>query len=180
MVDSWPIAVPWNPHIARAKCLSPEALRAASVTNAYIDIATDIILSLVPLSFLTKLHRLVQDKILVFVLMAMGLFASTASIRKTIIVKHWDEEIPQAAISMCNWTCTEEFFGILAAYLPCLKMPFQRALAKIGITPNLNRSFRYLHSAFENSSYGCPSRISSRQRRSTVERKFLQPGQSAE
>ncbi|OCL14248.1 hypothetical protein AOQ84DRAFT_407403 [Glonium stellatum] len=146
-----PIAASWNPFIAGAKCLNHEALRVASTASSYIDIATDIILSLIPLVFLTKLHRPFQEKILVFSLMAMGLFASIASIRKVIIIKQWGTgDTWSMAISMSTWTCIEEFFGILAACFPCLKMPLQRALAKIGVTLNVNRSFRYLNSFFEN------------------------------
>jgi hypothetical protein len=83
-----PLAAAWDPTIQGARCVGSNTFRIGSNTNSGINIATDIILSLFPLTFLQKLRRPLLEKVLVGVLMAMGMAAAAASLAKAILVRN--------------------------------------------------------------------------------------------
>jgi hypothetical protein len=82
-----PLAAAWNPTIQGARCVGSNIFRIVSNTTSGINIATDIILSLFPLTFLRRLRRPLMEKVLVGVLMAMGMAASGASLTKAILIR---------------------------------------------------------------------------------------------
>ena len=82
-----PLAATWDPTIQGAKCVSTNTIRIVSNTISGINIATDIVLSLFPLTFLRKLRRPLMEKVLVGVLMAMGMAAAAASITKALLLR---------------------------------------------------------------------------------------------
>ena len=130
-----PIRKAWDITMDQGSCLSPSGVRIASVTTAGINIATDLLLSLIPLAFLVNLRRPLRERLLIMVLMAMGIAASVASIRKTtIVLKYGDpsEEPMDLNVSIPTWTLAEQFIGVTAACMPSLKNPIQKLLAKIG------------------------------------------------
>ena len=118
-------------------CASEPNVRMASNITSAFNIATDIILSLIPLTFIVKLQRPVLEKILLALLMAIGLFASITSILKTVVVQHFGSpsEPDQMAVNVAlvTWTCAEQFLGVAAACLPSFKRPLQRFLKTLGI-----------------------------------------------
>lgn len=82
-----PLAAAWDPTIQGARCVGSNIFRIVSNTTSGINIATDIILSLFPLTFLRRLRRPLMEKVLVGVLMAMGMVASGASLTKAILIR---------------------------------------------------------------------------------------------
>ncbi|KAF4625082.1 hypothetical protein G7Y89_g13087 [Cudoniella acicularis] len=125
----------WNTTITGARCVSTDSYRAVSNAQSSISIATDLILSFFPLTFLHKLRRPIAEKVLVGVLMAMGMMASGASITKAVLVIQWPHAVDSFSLgfAISTWTCVEMFLGITAACLPTLKSKFQRLLALLGI-----------------------------------------------
>ncbi|KAH7390634.1 hypothetical protein BKA66DRAFT_459426 [Pyrenochaeta sp. MPI-SDFR-AT-0127] len=132
-----PIQAAWDTTLPRSYCLSDSAIRVASNLGASVNISTDILLSLAPLAFLHKLNRPLREKVVICFLMGMGVFASIASIMKTVVVREWGQPgaDPWAtAISICTWTILEQFLATFAACAPSLKVPIQRLLEALGIS----------------------------------------------
>ncbi|KAH8667570.1 hypothetical protein BGZ60DRAFT_409540 [Tricladium varicosporioides] len=142
-----PLAATWDTSITGAKCTSANTFRIVSNVTSGFNIATDVILSLFPLTFLLKLRRPVTEKVLVIVLMGMGMAASGASITKAVLVQQWVNEVYTFSMgfSISTWTCVELFIGMTAACLPSLKPMIQRGLAALGI----NFAFTETHSFFQ-------------------------------
>lgn len=130
-----PLSKSWDGTKPGGACVSFEAMRTASNVSTYTNIATDIILSLMPLTFLGKLKRPVQERILVCGLMAMGLLASAASIKKTVLIQKFGltNDIVGLEYEIELWSCLELFLGLIAACLPCLKAGFQRYMTRFGV-----------------------------------------------
>ena len=133
-----PLAEAWNPLSLPGVCAPTSAATLASNVTAGFNISTDIILSLVPLAFIIKLQRPLPEKILLALLMAVGMMASVASIRKTIIVTNYfgkpGTDTFAVSVSIVLWTAAEQFIAVIAACLPSFKMLLQKMLATVGIT----------------------------------------------
>ena len=117
-----------------ATCWEPVALRTSSNASAALNIATDVALSLTPLAFLKRLQRPRRERALLAILMATGLAASAASLRKTVLVQGYgdpDQDYMALNVSIPTWTCLEELLALIAACLPAAKLPMQRALLKL-------------------------------------------------
>ncbi|KAF2113873.1 hypothetical protein BDV96DRAFT_467068, partial [Lophiotrema nucula] len=131
-----PMAATWD----RAKypdavCAEPDSAFVSLYVNSAIGIATDVILALVPITFIRKMQRPIRDKVVLSCLMGLGIFATVASIVKTTLVRKygatgdslWD------ALGLTLWSIIEVQVGIFAACVPTLKSPFERTLHRIGI-----------------------------------------------
>ncbi|KAH6671882.1 hypothetical protein B0J14DRAFT_82548 [Halenospora varia] len=142
-----PLAATWDTTIPGAKCAGANTIRIVSNVTSGFNIATDVILSLFPLTFLLKLRRPITEKVLVIVLMSMGIAASGASITKAALVQQWVNKVYTFSMgfSISTWTCVELFLGMTAACLPSLKSTVQRALAFLGI----DFAFRSTYSFFQ-------------------------------
>ncbi|KAM7191731.1 hypothetical protein V8F20_009208 [Naviculisporaceae sp. PSN 640] len=127
-------------------CVSFEIQRTVSNIGSSINITTDILLSLSPAIFLFKLNRPLRERLFVCGLMAMGLFASGASIVKTVIVQGYGdltlppEEFYALGISISLWTSMEQLLGLLAACVPAMKGLFQFCLGKVGVSLTTSRN----------------------------------------
>ncbi len=136
--DWWDITAV-NPH-----CDDANTVRIMSTTGTLINVVTDVLLALSPLTFLWTLQRPVRERILVCLLMGMGLFATSASIVKMLIVLNWvhhpDDDLWSIAVAIATWTTVEQFFGLTAACLPFLKPLVQRCLGSVGISVSKFRS----------------------------------------
>jgi len=125
-------------HQAGAKCVGqscPKAIRLLTNFLGGFGIATDIVLSLFPLTFLINLRRPAIEKALISVLMAVGLTASAASITKAVYTQKWvnNPDSMLLGFTICTLTATEMLIGSTAACLPCLKSTVQRVLVKCGV-----------------------------------------------
>lgn len=136
LVQCIPLAAIWDPErYPNAVCAKRESAFISIYVNSAIAITTDLIFAVVPISFITKMQRPLREKIILSCLMGLGVFAATASIVKTTLVKNygvtgdslWD------AIDLTLWSILEEQTGIIAACIPCLKSPFERILHRIGV-----------------------------------------------
>jgi hypothetical protein len=130
-----PTAAVWNPHIVDKWCWSPEAFKVTMTVASSIVILTDVIFSLIPLTFLHHIRRSVPHRIVIGILMSLGLLASAASVVKTIMVHRFDVggDASGNGISIALWASLEAIVGIIAACLPCLRGAFLRLLHRLGI-----------------------------------------------
>jgi len=135
MLQCRPVQALWDLRIPRTACLGDYSTQVASITASAINIATDLLLSLVPLTFIVQLRRPLAEKILLFLLMALGLFASTASIAKSVAIRSWGatDDFNALAIKVAVWTAIEEFLAIIAACAPWLKPYLQTLLERAGV-----------------------------------------------
>ncbi|KAF2712694.1 hypothetical protein K504DRAFT_464756 [Pleomassaria siparia CBS 279.74] len=117
-----------------AKCWSPSALRINIICVSTINVATDFVFALLPISFLRKVNRPLRERIVIGVLMALGILTGGASIMKMVVSVTFDRTGDRDAegIQIGMWSCIEELTGFIAACIPCLRSPFQRALEHFG------------------------------------------------
>ncbi|KUJ18613.1 uncharacterized protein LY89DRAFT_561334, partial [Mollisia scopiformis] len=129
-----PLAAAWDFSI-KGRCVSSHTYQIVSNATTDVNIATDVVLSLFPFTFLRQMRRPLMEKVLVGVLMAMGLAAAAASITKAVYVRAWvhAEDTFAIGFTISNLTCVEMFIGIIAACLPSFKPPLQRLLVSLGM-----------------------------------------------
>jgi hypothetical protein len=130
-----PIQAAWDLSLPRTMCESAETTRIVSNTASGVNIATDLLLSILPLSFIIQLQRTRVEKSLLIVLLGLGLLASAASIAKTVFVQRWGVDDDFLAVSILITICTvvEELVSVFAACAPWLKGPLQTLLEVFGV-----------------------------------------------
>lgn len=97
---------------------------------------SDLAFAIMPLYFIRGMNRLLVERILVSVLMALGLCATAAvavkiylaTISDTIIVDTYRE-----TLRVCLWCRLEEYLLIASACAPCLKSPIEGFLRRLGV-----------------------------------------------
>lgn len=130
-----PLAAAWDISITIAKCSSDTEVLIASNVGSSVNILTDILLSLSPVTFLRKLNRPVRERVLLCFLMGLGLFATICSIVKTIAVQSFGKSSDQwaLALTIATWTVLEQFVAVIAACAPFLKPSLERVLIVLGL-----------------------------------------------
>ena len=139
-----PIQTLWDPTITEKRCWGDEAFKISMTLAAVLVIITDVIYATIPLTFLHHVRRSVRDRIVIGFLMSLGLFASAASIVKTVIVQQFDGTTDYAGhgLSIALWASIEAQVGIIAACIPCLRAPFLRLLNRLGISTGFSGDTR--------------------------------------
>ena len=135
-----PIQALWDPTLPQDHCWSPNSFKIGLTIAAVLVIITDFIFALIPLVFLRHVRRSLRDRIIIGFLMSLGLFASAASIVKTVSVQSFDQSADPSGtgMSIAIWASTESQVGIIAACIPCLRAPFVRLLGRLGISSDLS------------------------------------------
>jgi hypothetical protein len=131
-----PLAAIWDPkHHLDAKCVGPGRVEYVSNFVGGFSIATDLVLSLFPLTFLLRLRRPRVEKVLISILMAVGLTASAASITKAVYIQNWvnDPDGMFFGFTISTLSTMEMLIGSIAVCLPCLKSTVQGGLMRCGI-----------------------------------------------
>ena len=121
--------------VSNAKCWSKSAVRSSSIAVSSVNIVTDVIFSLLPITFLHKVQRPLRERVIIGILMGLGLFASAASICKVVAATKYGATGDQTAegIEVGMWSCLENLVGFIAATIPSLKAPFQKVLGHFGL-----------------------------------------------
>ncbi|KAK3321684.1 hypothetical protein B0H66DRAFT_179170 [Apodospora peruviana] len=154
-----PLRTAWDPFgTPEGFCVSFEIQRTVSNVGSSINITTDVLLSLAPVTFLFKLNRPLRERLFVCGLMGLGIFASAASIIKTIIVRGYGDltvtDFQAMGVSICTWTVLEQLLGVLAACVPAMKGIFQSCLGRMGVSLNDSRGPRSGYYIKNNNSMG--------------------------
>ncbi|KAF4634310.1 hypothetical protein G7Y89_g3798 [Cudoniella acicularis] len=129
-----PLRAVWE-NVQGAQCFSPLGIHLYSYIYSGISATNDILLSLMPLTFIWKMHRSLHERILVGFLMTLGLVASSATIFKMsyLTLVSPAEDPLRKLLTLTTWCKIEEVVGILAACLPVLKAPVERLLRMVGV-----------------------------------------------
>lgn len=106
----------------------------ARLTALGVFILMDFTLATMPLKLIRTLNRPLREKILISGLMAMGLIATIIAGIKTKTFKNVYLGDPlSATVDSSMWAKLEELVGIIAACMPCLKAPAEKALRRLGV-----------------------------------------------
>lgn len=125
----------WNEDIVDKWCWSHDAFKITMTVASSVVIFTDVIFSLIPLTFLHHIRRSAPHRVVIGLLMSLGLLASAASVVKTVMVHRFDVggDASGNGIAIALWASLESVVGIIAACLPCLRGAFLRLLHRLGI-----------------------------------------------
>jgi hypothetical protein len=136
-----PIEAIWNPTITDKWCWSPEAFKVTMTVASALVIATDVVFSLIPLTFLHHIRRSIPHRVVIAILMSLGLVASAASAVKTVMVYQYDQtgDPSGSGMAIALWASIEAQVGIIAACIPCLRAVFLRLLSRMGIYTESSR-----------------------------------------
>ncbi|KAF2415485.1 hypothetical protein EJ08DRAFT_601037 [Tothia fuscella] len=136
LVQCTPIQANWNPSLSLEKCWKPTRFQPLLYTISGVNIASDIIFSLLPLTFIRSIRRPLIEKSILAFLMSLGLFASAAALVKITKFKDFsvrtDPTYNRTGVAIFGWL--EAHIGILAVCVPSLSGPFQRGLRRLGLT----------------------------------------------
>ena len=137
LLQCQPMEAAWNPNIPGATCFRPSTIRTQSTVSSAVNITTDILLSAAPITFLINLRKSLAEKALLISVMSLGLFASGASIIKSMHVQdfgRFSQDPWSIMLSIFAWTTIELLIAAIAASAVCLRSVLRRALARFGVT----------------------------------------------
>lgn len=140
-----PLSATWDPTVPDPQCLPIATIRTCIYTMTSIAIISDIIFSLIPLTFIVSIQRPLRERLVLAFLMGLGLMTAIAAIIKIPMIRQlgqvgdpfWD------SVDFTNWSTTEAQIGIIAACIPCLRALFERMLRGMGILSTLNTSWSH-------------------------------------
>ncbi|KAF2469199.1 uncharacterized protein BDR25DRAFT_372414 [Lindgomyces ingoldianus] len=160
LVQCVPLHAAWDLlGVVEAKCWRKNAIRNNLICVSTVNIATDFVFALIPITFLRKIQRPLGERIVIGILMALGIFAAAASIVKVTAAANFGRtnDPTKEGISIGTWSCVEEQVGFIAACIPCLRSPFQKVLSYFGLISTQNkttygRAYGQMHGEGGNSS----------------------------
>jgi rhodopsin domain-containing protein len=96
---------------------------------------TDAIFAAIPLFFIRKLNIPLREKIVLGVLMALGLFCTTATIPKLLSMGQYasNPDYSWFGADLLMWSMIEVYIGIIAACIPTLRRLFESILRNYGL-----------------------------------------------
>ncbi|KAH7112536.1 hypothetical protein B0J11DRAFT_498144 [Dendryphion nanum] len=128
-----PLSSNWE-YVPDVKCWDIQPIINYGWAIGAIYVIMDLILSLMPIRLIRTLTRPTSEKLLICVLMALGLLATSVACIKMTTFNDFGKGDPlQATIKPSMLAKVEEQTGILASCLPCLKSPAQNLLKKFGV-----------------------------------------------
>jgi hypothetical protein len=129
-----PLSGIWAP-TPDARCIPVVAFRRYWIIHYSFHIFIDFVISLMPLTFIYRMHRPLLEKMLLCGLMGAGLAATAMALVFLITLVQ--------CFGLCNdalwnlrldiYTTLQLFLGIIAANLPCLRAPVHHILVQWGI-----------------------------------------------
>jgi hypothetical protein len=134
----------WDFTVVDRKCWSYQAMLATTYLSGACNVSTDIVSSLMPLTFLGKIRRPTREKVAIGILMALGLIASGFSMSKVIITaraRTTGQFISPTVLGLLS--CLEVQTSLIAACIPTLRSSSKRLLTKLGIKWSVSRHTTY-------------------------------------
>jgi len=137
LIQCIPLNAAWDllGQVEGAKCWTKQAIRVNSICVSSFNIITDMILALMPVTFLRKVQIPLRERVIIAILMGLGIFASAASIVKANFAANFGKgpDPNLEGISVGTWSVVEEQVAFIAACIPCLRKPFQQVLQHFGL-----------------------------------------------
>ncbi|KAF2250162.1 hypothetical protein BU26DRAFT_296769 [Trematosphaeria pertusa] len=127
-----PFSVYWDPAVRfQAVCWTRRAIAANVIAFSVIQALSDVVLSLIPLTFLLKLNLPLRERIVISILMGLGLLASATAIARTVIGVKPGPDMFRTDADITLLALIDLHVGIIAATLPTLKAFFEGCLVSI-------------------------------------------------
>ncbi|KAF2648609.1 hypothetical protein K491DRAFT_240008 [Lophiostoma macrostomum CBS 122681] len=117
------------------KCWGDEMNAISMYVASFCNIASDVVFSLMPLTFLAKIRRPMKEKIVIGVLMGLGLIASTFSALKAGLTKRLaDGHDTTANVILIGMLSNLEVqTALIAACIPTLRSSWRGLMIKLGL-----------------------------------------------
>ncbi|KAF2655007.1 hypothetical protein K491DRAFT_704878 [Lophiostoma macrostomum CBS 122681] len=167
LIQCVPLAGAWDLlGTLNAKCWSADMIRTNLICVSSINIASDFLFALLPINFLRKVQRPLRERAIIGCLMALGTFAGVASIIKVNFGANFGRtsDSTREGINIGMWSSVEELCGIIAACVPCLRSPFQRALKYFGLVSTHKTTYAHTYGQMHDR----PSKLRSTTRKSSA------------
>ncbi|KAL2163962.1 hypothetical protein VTH06DRAFT_3175 [Thermothelomyces fergusii] len=131
-----PISARWAP-TPSADCIPLHRFRMYGYVYSGFTIASDLVLSLLPIVFIRTLSRPWHEKVLIGLLMAAGMAATGVAVaRLLLIMGYLGRDGPMISVKQDILWGLELSIGVLAASIPSLKAPVHRILRSCGLLPS--------------------------------------------
>ncbi|KAM7213501.1 hypothetical protein V8F06_011114 [Rhypophila decipiens] len=139
-----PIAAQWDPTIPGAQCWDPQVAQKGIYVQGSLSVLSDVILSIIPITFLKELQRPMREKIVLSFLMGLGVFtASAVVVKMTVIGNFGNTKDPMwDVIELATWSIVEAQIGIIAMCVPTLKAPMESILRRVGLLTKRTNTHR--------------------------------------
>jgi hypothetical protein len=133
--SQWDFSGKYTAAKGNKKCWSPSAQKSTIYATVTVNVVSDVVLSLVPLTFLRKVQRPMREKIVIGSLLGLGVFASVFSILRMItqVAPTYLVEPGANGVFSGLMTCLETEASFIAACLPALRSSANRWLQKLGL-----------------------------------------------
>jgi hypothetical protein len=112
-------------------CVSHTVLADVTYAHAGISAATDLVLGLLPLTFIYGMSLTPRTKLSIFFILSLGFFASTATIVRIVYIDSLTQttDYTWEGINLAKWSLVEPAIGITAAAIATLRPLFANFLA---------------------------------------------------
>jgi hypothetical protein len=133
--SQWSFSGKYSVEKGNKKCWPVAAQMSTIYATVTINVVSDVVLSLVPLSFLRKVQRPLREKIVIGCLLGLGVFASVFSILRMItqVAPTYLVEPGANGVLSGLLTCLETEASFIAACLPALRSSANRWIQKVGL-----------------------------------------------
>ncbi|KAK5656586.1 hypothetical protein OQA88_4565 [Cercophora sp. LCS_1] len=156
-----PIWFIWDHSHPNPVCMDPKKAQLSIYINAGLTIATDIILSFAPITFIVNIQRPLREKIILGLVMGMGMLASAGSIAKTTKVHDYGVtgDTLMDMVGLTLWGELEMQLAIIASCIPTLKQVFEKYLRRLGILSTTSRTHGSRSGYTKQSATGFPNQL---------------------
>jgi hypothetical protein len=105
----------------------------SNLTNLVIFIISDVLFSLLPITFIVQIRCSLFEKIVLTFIMGLGMLATTSGVIKLVGITEWaaTKDPTWDLAPLLIWSFCEEYIAIWAACIPCLKGPFTRMFGSV-------------------------------------------------
>lgn len=137
-----PTAALWDPSLAdTASCWDPKIQQRFCYFTACFSIFSDFVLAIFPATIIRKLQVEWRLKLSLMFYMGLGIFASIASIIKTIHINSLSSrnDYTYETVDFIIWMMTGQFCIIIAACIPPMRSLFVDMFRKIKSLPSTQR-----------------------------------------
>ncbi|KAF2685835.1 hypothetical protein K458DRAFT_252464, partial [Lentithecium fluviatile CBS 122367] len=133
--SQWDFAGRYSVAKGNKKCWPVSAQQSTIYATVTVNVLSDVVLSLVPLTFLRKVQRPLREKIVIGCLLSLGIFASIFSILRLItqVAPTYLVEPGANGVFSGLMTCLETEASFIAACVPALRSSANRWIQKIGL-----------------------------------------------
>ncbi|KAF2111947.1 hypothetical protein BDV96DRAFT_498380 [Lophiotrema nucula] len=128
-----PVSANWE-QVPDVKCWPTQPIVDYGWAIAAVYVSMDLVLAMMPIRLIRMLTRPPAEKVLIGILMATGLLATSMACAKMTTFPNFGKGDPmQATVAPSTYAKLEEIVGIIASSLPALKQPVEKLLKRYNL-----------------------------------------------